>query len=79
MALAQAQVMERFCAWLAASPLASAFKVAASAALMWCVDNATTFDLPPVVQVALIAGLPVLINALNPADSRYGFGAQASE
>ena len=61
--------------WLATSPLASAAKVAVSAALVWLVDNATTLNLPPVAQVALLAGLPVLINSLNPADTRYGRGS----
>lgn len=61
--------------WLATSPLATAVKVALSAALVWLVDNYTTLNLPPVLQVAVLAGLPVLINSLNPADSRYGRGA----
>lgn len=58
--------------WLARSPIASAAKVAAGAVLVWLVDNITTLDLHPVAQVAIIAAVPVLLNALNPADDRYG-------
>ena len=64
-----------FLTWLAKSPIASAIKIGASAALVWVGDNAYDLSLPPVVAVALIAALPVLINALNPADSRYGRNA----
>lgn len=61
--------------WLAQSPLASALKIGLSAALVWVVDNAYSLELEPIVSVALTAALPVLINALNPADSRYGRNA----
>lgn len=61
--------------WLAQSPLASALKIGASAAFVWIIDNVTELGLPPVVAVSLVAALPVLINALNPADSRYGRNA----
>lgn len=64
----------KFLSWLAGSPLGSAFKVAASAALVWALDNVASFNLSPVAQVALIAALPVLINAVNPQDGRYGVG-----
>lgn len=64
--------MTLFYKWLATSPLASAAKVALSAALVWVIDNVGSLDLTPVVQVALVAALPVLINALNPEDPRYG-------
>lgn len=64
--------MDRFLAWLAGSPIASAVKVASGAVLVWLVANVTTFDFPAWVQVAVIAGVPVLINWLNPQDPRYG-------
>lgn len=64
--------MQRFLYWLARSPLASAAKVAAGAVLVWVLDNVTTLGLHPVVQVAIVAAIPVLINSVNPMDDRYG-------
>lgn len=63
--------IQGFFLWLANSPLGSAFKVGASASLVWVVDNVTSLHLEPVAQIALTAALPVLINWLNPEDSRY--------
>lgn len=64
--------MQDFLLWLARSPLGSAAKVAAGAVLVWVLDNVTDLGLHPVVQVAIVAAIPVLINTLNPQDSRYG-------
>ena len=64
--------LDRILFWLAASPLGSAFKVGLSASLVWVVDNVTSLDLEPVIQIALTAALPVVINWLNPQDWRYG-------
>jgi hypothetical protein len=64
--------LDRFLFWLAASPLGSAFKVGLSASLVWVVENVGSLSLEPVVQIALTAALPVLINWLNPQDWRYG-------
>lgn len=64
--------MNDFLLWLARSPLASAAKVAAGAVLVWTLDNVTDLGLHPVLQVALIAAVPVLVNAVNPQDDRYG-------
>lgn len=64
--------MNDFLTWLARSPLASAAKVAAAAVLVWALDNVTDLGVHPVVQVALIAAIPVLINTVNPQDARYG-------
>lgn len=61
-----------FLRWLALSPLGSAFKVGLSASLVWLVDNVGSLSLEPVLQIALTAALPVLINYLNPEDWRYG-------
>jgi hypothetical protein len=61
-----------FLLWLARSPIASAAKVASGAVLVWVLDNVTDLGLHPVVQVAIVAAVPVLINAVNPADDRYG-------
>lgn len=64
--------MQDFLLWLARSPLASAAKVASGAVLVWVLDNVTDLGLHPVVQVAIVAAIPVLINTLNPQDDRYG-------
>lgn len=64
--------MNTFMYWLANSPIASAAKVASGAVLVWLIDNVTDLGLHPVVQVAIVAAVPVLINAVNPFDPRYG-------
>lgn len=64
--------MTRLWIWLADSPLGGAAKAASGAVLVWVLDNVDTLNLPPVAQVAIIAALPVLINAINPMDLRYG-------
>jgi hypothetical protein len=58
--------------WLATSPLGGFAKVASGAMLVWIVDNLSTFQIPEIVQVGLIAGLPIIINWINPNDPRYG-------
>lgn len=70
--------MNDFLLWLARSPLASAAKVAAGAVLVWTLDNVTDLGLHPVVQVAIVAAIPVLINTINPQDDRYGRHAYAT-
>lgn len=62
--------------WLANSPIGTALKVGAAAALLWLVENVANTSLPGYVQVSLIAGLPVIINWLNPADTRYGVNSE---
>lgn len=64
--------MQRFLWWLANSPIATACKIGAAAALAWVVGNPQALDLPPWALAAITAGVPVLVNALNPADHRYG-------
>lgn len=61
-----------FAKWLATNPIGGFAKVATGAMLVWIVDNLSTFQIPEIVQVGLIAGLPIIINWLNPADLRYG-------
>lgn len=58
--------------FLAASPLGGALKAASGAVLVWLLDNVASLNLPVVAQVAIIAAIPVFINYLNPADTRYG-------
>jgi hypothetical protein len=70
--------MHTFGYWLARSPIASAFKVALGAVLDYVLVNVAEFDIPVVAQVAIIAAVPILINALNPHDHRYGSHADES-
>lgn len=65
-------MLENIQLFLANSPFGSALKAASGAVLVWVLDNIATLDLPAVVQVAIIAALPVFINYLNPSDTRYG-------
>lgn len=67
--------MEKFLVWLADSPIATAAKVALAAVLAYVIASPEAFGLPPVVGVAVAAAFPVLINWLNPEDTRYGKGA----
>lgn len=67
--------MNKFFKFLATNPVGTALKVGAGAALVWLIDNAGSLNLPPVVQVAIVAAAPVLINYINPADGRYGNGS----
>jgi hypothetical protein len=66
------ETMIKFGIWLADSPLGGMFKAASGAILVWCLENIESFNLSPIVQVAIIASLPVLINYLNGMDMRYG-------
>jgi hypothetical protein len=58
--------------WLATSPIGGFAKFAAAGMLVWIIDNVSTLNIPQIVQVGLIAGLPILINWMNPDDPRYG-------
>ena len=58
--------------FLATSPIGGFLKVAAAGMLVWIIDNVSTLNIPQIVQVGLIAGLPILINWMNPDDPRYG-------
>lgn len=58
--------------WLATSPIGGFAKVAAAGMLVWIIDNVSTLNIPQIVQVGLVAGLPILINWMNPDDQRYG-------
>ena len=64
--------MENFLNWLASSPLASFAKVFAAGAIGWIVLNLDNFNIHPAVAIGLASALPVIINWLNPSDSRYG-------
>lgn len=64
--------MENFLSWLASSPLASFVKVFAAGALGWIVLNLDSLNIHPAVAIGLASALPVIVNWLNPSDSRYG-------
>jgi len=60
--------------WLANNPLATAVKIGAGAALSWILENIASFNFTPATSALVIAATTVAINALNPADKRYGVG-----
>ena len=64
--------MKNFGIWLADSPLGGMLKAGLGAVLVYVLDNVASFNLEPVVIVALGAALPVAINYLNSMDLRYG-------
>lgn len=71
-------MLNQFWCWLAHSPLGSAFKAASGAILVYILNNIDQYALDPIVQVGIIAALPVIINAINPEDERYGMGKDVS-
>jgi len=66
--------------WLATTPLGSAFKVfcgaiIAAVLLTWTQEGSISFDHWQTWLIgALGIAVPVIINWLNPTDSRYGRG-----
>lgn len=71
--------MSSFLIWLADSPFGGAVKAASGAVLVWLLDNIDTLNLAPIVEVAIIGALPVIINAINPEDPRYGMFKQGAD
>ncbi len=64
--------MNKFLEWLAVSPLASFAKIFGAGVLGWVVVNIDSLDLHPAVAIGIASALPVIINWLNPVDTRYG-------
>lgn len=64
--------MTRFWTWLATSPLASAAKVGLAASLGYVLADPDVLGMPPIVTVGVVVAIPVVINWLNPEDTRYG-------
>lgn len=58
--------------WFATSPYASAVKAGLGAMLAYLLANIDDYGLPPIVYVAVIAAVPLVINVLNPKDTRVG-------
>jgi hypothetical protein len=64
--------MENFLIWLASSPLASFAKIFGAGVIGWFVVNIDSMNIHPAVAIGLASALPIIINWLNPNDSRYG-------
>ena len=64
--------MKNFKTWLANSPLASFVKIFGAGVLGWFVVNLDSISIHPAVAIGLASALPVIINWLNPGDTRYG-------
>lgn len=62
--------------WLATTWEGSIVKIAGGAALGAILSWLTTADVHPLIVAIGAAVIPVLINALNPDDTRYGRGKQ---
>jgi hypothetical protein len=73
--------MNGFTTWLATTPLGSALKVflgvlLGAVLLTWTSEGVISFDhWQTWVIGALAVAVPIIINALNPADTRYGKGS----
>lgn len=70
--------MQKFLQWLAKSPTASALKVILAGGLAAAIDYVDSFHLPPTVALLVVAVVPVIIDALNPHDPRFGKGKTPS-
>lgn len=64
--------MKKFKVWLAHSPIASALKIGVGAALVYIIDNVSSFNLGPAWTAVVISVVTVLINFVNSEDKRYG-------
>jgi hypothetical protein len=62
--------------WLAETATGNVAKAAAAPVVLWVGETAGTWDLPAWALVAIVGGVPTLVNALNPADTRFGIGAK---
>ena len=67
-----------FLIWLACSPLASFVKVFSAGVLGWVLINADSLSLHPALALGLAAGLPILINWINPEYELYGRSNEAN-
>lgn len=66
---------QRFLDWMAGTRTGSIFKIALGAVLAYVAEAVTDWDLPPVLAGVIIVVVPVVINELNPRDTRYGKGS----
>jgi len=63
---------EKVLNFLAKHPLGTAIKVGLGSALVYVVDNISSFNLAPAASAIVITLVTIAINAINPHDSRYG-------
>jgi hypothetical protein len=70
--------MKNFLKWLSTSPIAAILKVAIGGLLATAFDAIDSFHLPASVALGITAVIPVIIDALNPHDPRFGKGKQPS-
>ena len=66
--------MNKFLKFLAASPFGTSLKVLAGTAVAYGVQKLTTSNINPVLTAIIPVITTPIINALNPADTRYGVG-----
>jgi len=66
--------MKKFLKWLASSPSAAALKVILGGSLAIAIDYVDAFNLPPTIALLIVAVVPLVIDALNPHDPRFGRG-----
>jgi len=70
--------MKSFLKWLATSPTASAFKIVLGGLLAVGIDCVDSFHLSPAISLLVVAVIPVVVDALNPHDPRFGKGKAPS-
>jgi hypothetical protein len=58
--------------WLADSPTGSFIKITLGAALGAALSWLMTSDIHPLIVAISAAVIPIIINTLNPQDTRYG-------
>lgn len=70
--------MNKFLKWLSNSPTAAVLKVALGGLLVIVFDSINSYNLPPIAALAITALIPVIVDALNPNDPRFGKGKAPS-
>jgi hypothetical protein len=66
------QAEDKFFEWMAKTRTGSFFKVGLGAVLVWTASSIANWDIPAWLMVVSVAVIPVVINELNPKDTRYG-------
>lgn len=66
------QAEDKFFEWMAKTRTGSFFKIGLGAVLIWAASSIADWDIPAWVMVVGVAVIPVVINELNPKDTRYG-------
>ena len=66
------QAEDKFFEWMAKTRTGSFFKVGLGAVLIWAASSLSEWDIPAWLMVVGVAVIPVVINQLNPKDTRYG-------